>query len=142
MACTLSSTTCSRPRRPATALLMLSSKARKLAKYRLALTRRLGNRGLTGTAWRCRLRKCSVPATGPASAVCDYDPKSDRTQHASADDVIDYVHTHHLKDMQKVFKGVFNLEPGETRFGEDPRRYPPLWAGCSEAGLTSHHGLM
>lgn len=69
---------------------------------------------------------------------CDYDPKSGRPQHASADNV----HTQHLKQMQKVFKGVFNLEPGETHFREDPHRYPALWAGCSKAGLASHQGLM
>ncbi len=80
-------------------------------------------------------------------SVLDYDPKSGRTHHASADKVIDYVHANGLKvqwilethahadhlsaapylraqlggkigiganitRVQKVFKGVFNLEPG------------------------------
>ncbi len=79
-------------------------------------------------------------------SVLDYDPKSGRTRHDSADKVIDYVranqlnvewiletHAHadhltaapylktqlggktaigdHIKAVQKVFKGVFNLEP-------------------------------
>jgi glyoxylase-like metal-dependent hydrolase (beta-lactamase superfamily II) len=89
---------------------------------------------------------------GPGSAcaiidsVLDYDPKSGRTQHTSADKVIDYVlanqlktewiletHAHadhlsaapylqsklggktaigdHITAVQKVFKGIFNLEP-------------------------------
>lgn len=78
--------------------------------------------------------------------VLDYDPKSGRTSHTSADKVIEYVHaqslklewileTHahadhltaaphikaalggktgtgdHIKAVQKVFKGIFNLEP-------------------------------
>ncbi len=90
---------------------------------------------------------------GPGTAcaiidsVLDYDPKSGRTRHDSADKVIDYVrsqdlqvqwiletHAHadhltaapylkaqlggqtgigdHITAVQKVFKGVFNLEPG------------------------------
>lgn len=89
---------------------------------------------------------------GPGTAcavidsVLDYDPKSGRTKHTSADKVIDYVQTHDLKvawilethahadhltaapylkaalggktaighritAVQKVFKGIFNLEP-------------------------------
>jgi glyoxylase-like metal-dependent hydrolase (beta-lactamase superfamily II) len=89
---------------------------------------------------------------GPGSAcaiidsVLDYDPKSGRTQHTSADKVVDYVeanqlkvewiletHAHadhlsaapylqsklggktaigdHITAVQKVFKGIFNLEP-------------------------------
>ena len=89
---------------------------------------------------------------GPGSAcaiidsVLDYDPKSGRTQHTSADKVIDYVQANHLQvewilethahadhlsaapylqsklggktaigdhitAVQKVFKGIFNLEP-------------------------------
>ena len=79
--------------------------------------------------------------------VLDYDPKSGRTRHTSADKVIDYVtqnqltvawiletHAHadhltaapylksklggktaigdHITAVQKVFKGIFNLEPG------------------------------
>jgi len=93
-----------------------------------------------------------VVHSGPGSAcaiidsVLDYDPKSGRTQHASADKVIDYVRAHdlkvqwilethahadhlsaapylraqlggkiaissHITEVQKVFKGVFNLEP-------------------------------
>lgn len=94
-----------------------------------------------------------VVHSGPGSecaiidSVLDYDPKSGRTQHRSADKVIDYVrakgltvrwilethaHADHLTaapylraqlggkigiggnitQVQKVFKGVFNLEPG------------------------------
>lgn len=90
---------------------------------------------------------------GPGSAcavidpVLDYDPKSGRTGHASADQVIAYVRAHnlqvewilethahadhlsaapyikaqlggkiaigdHITAVQKVFKGIFNLEPG------------------------------
>lgn len=80
-------------------------------------------------------------------SVLDYDPKSGRTRHTSADKVIDYVrandlhvewiletHAHadhlsaapylkaqlggktavgdHITAVQKVFKGIFNLEPG------------------------------
>ncbi|QHE86120.1 MBL fold metallo-hydrolase [Hydrogenophaga sp. BPS33] len=80
-------------------------------------------------------------------SVLDYDPKSGRTRHASADRVIEYVRAHdlkvrwilethahadhlsaapylraqlggqigigaHITTVQKVFKGVFNLEPG------------------------------
>ncbi len=80
-------------------------------------------------------------------AVLDYDPKSGRTRHTSADKVIDYVrsqnlrvqwiletHAHadhlsaaaylkaqlggktaigaHITGVQKVFQGIFNLEPG------------------------------
>lgn len=93
-----------------------------------------------------------VVHAGPGSAcaiidsVLDYDPKSGRTSHVSADRVVDYVranglqvawiletHAHadhltaapylkallggktaigsHITDVQKVFKGVFHLEP-------------------------------
>ncbi|NDE73364.1 MAG: MBL fold metallo-hydrolase, partial [Betaproteobacteria bacterium] len=80
-------------------------------------------------------------------SVLDYDPKSGRTRHTSADKAIDYVrsndlkvswiletHAHadhlsaapylkaqlggktgiggHITAVQKVFKGIFNLEPG------------------------------
>jgi glyoxylase-like metal-dependent hydrolase (beta-lactamase superfamily II) len=99
-----------------------------------------------------------VVHSGPGSAcaiidsVLDYDPKSGRTQHASANKVIDYVRAHNLKvqwilethahadhlsaapylrsqlggkigiggnitQVQKVFKGVFNLEPGFKQDG-------------------------
>jgi len=99
-----------------------------------------------------------VVHNGPGSAcaiidsVLDYDPKSGRTQHTSADKVIDYVRTHNLKvqwilethahadhlsaapylraqlggkigigaqitQVQKVFKSVFNLEPGFKQDG-------------------------
>jgi glyoxylase-like metal-dependent hydrolase (beta-lactamase superfamily II) len=99
-----------------------------------------------------------VVHNGPGSAcaiidsVLDYDPKSGRTQHASANKVIDYVRAHNLKvqwilethahadhlsaapylrsqlggkigiggnitQVQKVFKGVFNLEPGFKQDG-------------------------
>ena len=92
-------------------------------------------------------------------SVLDYDPKSGRTQHTSADKVIDYVHkndlkvqwileTHahadhlsaapylraqlggkvgiggHITRVQKVFKGVFNLEPG---FKEDGSQFDHLF---------------
>ncbi|MCX2863335.1 MBL fold metallo-hydrolase [Paucibacter sp. PLA-PC-4] len=85
-------------------------------------------------------------------SVLDYDPKSGRTQHASADKVIDYVRANDLKvqwilethahadhlsaapylraqlggkigiganitQVQKVFKAVFNLEPGFQQNG-------------------------
>ncbi len=91
--------------------------------------------------------------------VLDYDPKSGRTQHTSADKVIDYVRTHklavqwilethahadhlsaapHLRaqlggkigigsritTVQKVFKGVFNLEPG---FQQDGSQFDHLF---------------
>jgi glyoxylase-like metal-dependent hydrolase (beta-lactamase superfamily II) len=96
--------------------------------------------------------------SGPGSAcaiidsVLDYDPKSGRTQHTSADKVIDYVRAHDLRvqwilethahadhlsaapylraqlggkigigaqitQVQKVFKSVFNLEPGFKQDG-------------------------
>jgi len=99
-----------------------------------------------------------VVHNGPGSAcaiidsVLDYDPKSGRTQHTSADKVIDYVRAHDLKvqwilethahadhlsaapylraqlggkigigaqitQVQKVFKSVFNLEPGFKQDG-------------------------
>jgi len=99
-----------------------------------------------------------VVHSGPGSAcaiidsVLDYDPKSGRTQHASANKVIDYARAHNLKvqwilethahadhlsgapylrsqlggkigiggnitQVQKVFKGVFNLEPGFKQDG-------------------------
>jgi glyoxylase-like metal-dependent hydrolase (beta-lactamase superfamily II) len=102
---------------------------------------------------------------GPGSAcaiidsVLDYDPKSGRTQHASADQVIEYVrsqnlqvqwilethaHADHLSaapylraqlggkigiggnitTVQKVFKGVFNLEPG---FKQDGSQFDHLF---------------
>jgi len=92
-------------------------------------------------------------------SVLDYDPKSGRTQHTSADKVIDYVHkndlkvqwileTHahadhlsaapylraqlggkigiggHITRVQKVFKSVFNLEPG---FKEDGSQFDHLF---------------
>ncbi|QHE75050.1 MBL fold metallo-hydrolase [Hydrogenophaga sp. PBL-H3] len=94
-----------------------------------------------------------VVHNGPGSecaiidSVLDYDPKSGRTRHTSADRVIAYVHANDLQvkwilethahadhlsaapylrtqlggqiaiggritDVQKVFKGIFNLEPG------------------------------
>jgi glyoxylase-like metal-dependent hydrolase (beta-lactamase superfamily II) len=94
-----------------------------------------------------------VVHNGPGSecaiidSVLDYDPKSGRTRHASADRVIEYVRTHdlkvrwilethahadhlsaapylraqlggkigigaHITTVQKVFKGIYNLEPG------------------------------
>ena len=93
-----------------------------------------------------------VVHSGPGSAcaiidsVLDYDPKSGRTRHTSAEKVIDYVqanqlavmwiletHAHadhmtaapylkstlggitaigdHITSVQKVFKGIFNLDP-------------------------------
>jgi len=92
-------------------------------------------------------------------SVLDYDPKSGRTRHASADKVIDYVRSHNLKvawilethahadhlsaapylkaqlggkvaignhitAVQKVFKGVFNLEPG---FRQDGSQFDHLF---------------
>ena len=92
-------------------------------------------------------------------SVLDYDPKSGRTRHASADKVVDYVHTHDLKvqwilethahadhlsaapylraqvggkigiggritQVQKVFKGIFNLEPG---FQQDGSQFDHLF---------------
>lgn len=106
-----------------------------------------------------------VVHNGPGSAcaiidpVLDYDPKSGRTQHTSADKVIDYVRTHKLAvqwilethahadhlsaapylraqlggkigigsritTVQKVFKGVFNLEPG---FQQDGSQFDHLF---------------
>ena len=91
--------------------------------------------------------------------VLDYDPKSGRTQHASADKVIDYVRAHNLRvqwilethahadhlsaapylraqlggqigiggnitTVQKVFKDVFNLEPG---FKQDGSQFDHLF---------------
>ncbi len=92
-------------------------------------------------------------------SVLDYDPKSGRTQHASANKVIDYVRANHLQvqwilethahadhlsaapylraqlggqigiggnitTVQKVFKGVFNLEPG---FKQDGSQFDHLF---------------
>lgn len=92
-------------------------------------------------------------------SVLDYDPKSGRTRHASADKVIDYVraneltvkwilethaHADHLSaapylraqlggkigiggritQVQKVFKGIFNLEPG---FQQDGSQFDHLF---------------
>lgn len=106
-----------------------------------------------------------VVHNGPGSAcaiidpVLDYDPKSGRTQHTSADKVIDYVRTHKLAvqwilethahadhlsaapylraqlggkigigsritKVQRVFKGVFNLEPG---FQQDGSQFDHLF---------------
>jgi len=106
-----------------------------------------------------------VVHNGPGSecaiidSVLDYDPKSGRTQHLSADKVVDYVRTHdlkvqwilethahadhlsaapylrsqlggkigiggHITRVQKVFKGVFNLEPG---FKEDGSQFDHLF---------------
>ena len=106
-----------------------------------------------------------VVHNGPGSeaaiidSVLDYDPKSGRTQHASADQVIAYVrdndlkvkwilethaHADHLSaapylkarlggqigiggnitQVQKVFKGVFNLEPG---FKQDGSQFDHLF---------------
>jgi glyoxylase-like metal-dependent hydrolase (beta-lactamase superfamily II) len=106
-----------------------------------------------------------VVHNGPGSdcaiidSVLDYDPKSGRTQHASADQVIEYVRSHNLKvqwilethahadhlsaapylrsqlggkigiggnitTVQKVFKGVFNLEPG---FKQDGSQFDHLF---------------
>ncbi len=106
-----------------------------------------------------------VVHSGPGSAcaiidsVLDYDPKSGRTQHASADKVISYVranglkvqwilethaHADHLSaapylraqlggqigiggnitQVQKVFKSVFNLEPG---FRQDGSQFDHLF---------------
>lgn len=103
---------------------------------------------------------------GPGSAcaiidsVLDYDPKSGRTRHTSADKAIDYVrsndlkvswiletHAHadhlsaapylkaqlggktaigdHITAVQKVFKGIFNLEPG---FKTDGSQFDHLFA--------------
>lgn len=101
---------------------------------------------------------------GPGSAcaiidsVLDYDPKSGRTRHASADRVIDYVRQHglqvqwilethahadhlsaapylrqqlggriaighHITTVQKVFQGIFHLEPG---FAADGSQFDQL----------------
>lgn len=106
-----------------------------------------------------------VVHNGPGSdcaiidSVLDYDPKSGRTQHASADKVVEYVRAHDLKvkwilethahadhlsaapylraqlggqigiggnitDVQKVFKSVFNLEPG---FKQDGSQFDHLF---------------
>jgi glyoxylase-like metal-dependent hydrolase (beta-lactamase superfamily II) len=93
-------------------------------------------------------------------SVLDYDPKSGRTRHSSADRVIDYVRANHLKvawilethahadhlsaapylkaqlggrtaigqnitAVQKVFKGIFHLEPG---FAVDGSQFDHLFA--------------
>ena len=93
-------------------------------------------------------------------SVLDYDPKSGRTRHSSADRVIDYVRANQLKvawilethahadhlsaapylkaqlggrtaigqnitAVQKVFKGIFNLEPG---FAVDGSQFDHLFA--------------
>ena len=98
--------------------------------------------------------KCAI-----VDSVLDYDPKSGRTQHASADRVIEYVRANDLKvrwilethahadhlsaapylraqlggqigiggnitTVQKVFKGVFNLEPG---FRQDGSQFDHLF---------------
>ena len=98
--------------------------------------------------------KCAI-----VDSVLDYDPKSGRTQHASANRVIEYVRANDLKvrwilethahadhlsaapylraqlggqigiggnitTVQKVFKGVFNLEPG---FRQDGSQFDHLF---------------
>ncbi len=106
-----------------------------------------------------------VVHNGPGSeaaiidSVLDYDPKSGRTRHTSADQVVDYVRAHdlkvkwilethahadhlsaapylraqlggqigiggHITRVQKVFKGVFNLEPG---FKQDGSQFDHLF---------------
>ncbi|KPF49204.1 MBL fold metallo-hydrolase [beta proteobacterium AAP121] len=106
-----------------------------------------------------------VVHAGPGStcaiidSVLDYDPKSGRTSHASADQVIDYVRKldlkvawilethahadhltaapylkaqlggrigigHRIQTVQKVFKGLFNLEAG---FAEDGSQFDHLF---------------
>jgi glyoxylase-like metal-dependent hydrolase (beta-lactamase superfamily II) len=119
-----------------------------------------------------------VVHNGPGSAcaiidsVLDYDPKSGRTRHASADQVIEYVrsqnltvqwilethaHADHLSAapylraqlggkigiggnitmVQKVFKGVFNLEPG---FKQDGSQFDHLFQDGEAIPLGARSG--
>lgn len=105
-------------------------------------------------------------------SVLDYDPKSGRTRHTSADKVIDYVrannlqvewiletHAHadhlsaapylkaqlggktavgdHITAVQKVFKGIFNLEP---EFKQDGSQFDHLFKEDEEIRVGSMVG--
>ena len=115
---------------------------------------------------------------GPGTAcaiidsVLDYDPKSGRTRHSSADKVIAYVrenqlqtawiletHAHadhlsaaqylkaqlggktaigdHITGVQKVFKGIFNLEPS---FACDGSQFDYLFADGEQIGVGAMQG--
>ena len=117
---------------------------------------------------------------GPGSAcaiidsVLDYDPKSGRTRHTSADRVVEYVRAHdlkvawilethahadhlsaapylkaqlggqigigdHITQVQKVFKGIFNLEP---EFRLDGSQFDRLFAEGDEIPLGDLKGSL
>lgn len=119
-----------------------------------------------------------VVHNGPGSAcaiidsVLDYDPKSGRTRHTSADRVAEYVRAHdlkvawilethahadhlsaapylkaqlggkigigdHITQVQKVFKGIFNLEP---EFRIDGSQFDHLFAEGEEIPLGNLKG--
>lgn len=121
-----------------------------------------------------------VVHNGPGSAcaiidsVLDYDPKSGRTRHTSADRVIEYVRAHdlkvawilethahadhlsaapylkaqlggnigigdHITMVQKVFKGIFNLEP---EFRLDGSQFDRLFAEGDEIPLGDLKGSL
>jgi glyoxylase-like metal-dependent hydrolase (beta-lactamase superfamily II) len=121
-----------------------------------------------------------VVHNGPGSAcaiidsVLDYDPKSGRTRHASADRVIEYVRAHdlkvawilethahadhlsaapylkaqlggqigigdHITMVQKVFKGIFNLEP---EFRLDGSQFDRLFAEGDDIPLGDMKGSL
>lgn len=121
-----------------------------------------------------------VVHNGPGSAcaiidsVLDYDPKSGRTRHTSADRVIEYVRAHdlkvewilethahadhlsaapylkaqlggkigigdHITMVQKVFKGIFNLEP---EFRLDGSQFDQLFAEGDEIPLGDLKGSL
>lgn len=121
-----------------------------------------------------------VVHSGPGSAcaiidsVLDYDPKSGRTRHISADRVVEYVRAHdlkvawilethahadhlsaapylkaqlggqigigdHITMVQKVFKGIFNLEP---EFRLDGSQFDRLFAEGDEIPLGDLKGSL
>jgi glyoxylase-like metal-dependent hydrolase (beta-lactamase superfamily II) len=121
-----------------------------------------------------------VVHNGPGSAcaiidsVLDYDPKSGRTRHTSADQVVEYVRAHdlkvawilethahadhlsaapylkaqlggqigigdHITQVQKVFKGIFNLEP---EFRLDGSQFDRLFAEGDDIPLGDTEGSL
>jgi glyoxylase-like metal-dependent hydrolase (beta-lactamase superfamily II) len=121
-----------------------------------------------------------VVHNGPGSAcaiidsVLDYDPKSGRTRHTSADQVVEYVRAHdlkvawilethahadhlsaapylkaqlggqigigdHITMVQKVFKGIFNLEP---EFRLDGSQFDRLFAEGDDIPLGDMKGSL
>jgi glyoxylase-like metal-dependent hydrolase (beta-lactamase superfamily II) len=112
------------------------------------------------------------PGCAIIDSVLDYDPKSGRTRHTSADKVIAYVREHqlqtawilethahadhlsaapylqaqlggktaigdHITGVQKVFKGIFNLEPN---FACDGSQFDHLFADGEAIGVGAMQG--